>query len=202
MKALLYKDFLVLKKNLRMVLLLDLLFVLVGFFGNVNSFFLIFPMVMLAALVPSLIAYDERTHFDRFCDMMPVSRRLQVSEKYLLGLVYMAVIFCLCLPGVLRHYPSGSTERSLMMISMLAAGVVPTALMLPLIFKFGMEKGRIFYFLFYFSGILLANIAADAAGGAALAVGAKEILLALLAMLALYALSWLLSIRLYEKREL
>ena len=202
MKALLYKDWLVTKKYLRMLLFMDLCFLAVGVFGMGNiEFFSVFPMVMWTALVSSLISYDERFHFDRTCDQMPVSRKLQVSEKYLLGLIYLAIVFALCWIGVARHTPAGSA-RSLMTAAMLAAGLLPAALMLPLIFKLGMEKGRIFYFIIYFGGLFLSMVGTDAASDAALSFGTRETLLTILLLLALYALSWLLSIRFYAGREL
>ena len=202
MKALLLKDWLVTKKYLRMLLFMDLCFLVVGVFGMGSiSFFAVFPMVMWTALVSSLISYDERFRFDKTCDQMPVSRKLQVSEKYLLGLLYAAAVFVICCIGVVRHYPAGSA-RSLMLAAVLGAGFVPASLMLPLIFKLGMEKGRVFYFVFYFGGILLSTVGADAASGAVLAFGPRELALCALLLAALYALSWRLSIRFYEKREL
>ena len=203
MKALLLKDWLVTKKYLRMILLMDLCFLAVGVFGMGNvSFFIMFPMVMGAALVSSLISYDERFRFDRTCDLLPMSRRLQVSEKYVIGLLYAAVVFLICCVGVARHYPAGSSARSMMLAAVLGAGFVPASLMLPLIFRLGMEKGRIFYFVFYFGGLFLSSLGADAASGAVLAFGPRELALCCLFLLALYALSWRLSVRFYEKREL
>ena len=203
MKALLLKDWLVAKKYLRMILLMDLCFLAVGVFGMGNvSFFIMFPMVMWAALVSGLISYVERFRFDRTCDQMPVSRKLQVSEKYVIGLLYAAAVFLICCVGVLRHSPAGSSERCLMLAAILGAGFVPASLMLPLIFRLGMEKGRIFYFVFYFGGLFLSALGADAASGAAFSFGPRELALCALLLLALYALSWRLSVRFYEEREL
>ena len=203
MKALLYKDWLMAKKYLRMFLLMDLIFIFIGVVGrDAVPFFAVFPLVMWSALVSSLISYDERFHFDQTCETLPVSRKLQVSEKYLIGLLYAAAVFALCLIGTLRRTPAGSAERHLMIAAMLASGFVPASLMLPAIFKLGMEKGRIFYFVFYFGGLFLSSIGADAASDAAFSFGPRQLLLTLLALLALYALSWRLSIRFYEKREL
>lgn len=65
MKALLYKDFLVAKKYLRMLFLMDLIFVAVSIFGSSEAPFLtIFPLVMCAPTVTSLLSYDERFHFN------------------------------------------------------------------------------------------------------------------------------------------
>ena len=147
MKALLYKDFLVTKKYLRMLLMMDLIFVAVSIFGSSEAPFLtIFPLVMCAPTVTSLLSYDERFHFDRCCDSMPVSRKTQVDEKYLLALGYVAVIFLLCALGVFRRFPAGG-ERTLLLTAMLAGGLLPVSLLLPVMFRLGTEKGRIFYYV-------------------------------------------------------
>ena len=134
MKALLYKDFLVTKKYLRMLLMMDLIFVAVSIFGSSEAPFLtIFPLVMCAPTVTSLLSYDERFHFDRSCDMLPVSRKMQVDEKYLLALGYVAVIFLLCSLGVFRRLPAGP-DRTLLLTAMLAGGLLPVSLLLPVMF--------------------------------------------------------------------
>ena len=201
MKALLYKDFLVAKKYQRMFLLMDLFFVVIGIVGDV-PFFLILPLAMSSALVSSLVSYDERAHFDRTCDILPVSRKEQVLEKYLLGFVYAAVLFLLGCVGVVRHFAPGTPERTMMLLTMLGAGLLPTALILPAVFRLGMEKARVFYYIFYFGGVGLSALAGGAADEGVSALPAGLFPPAALVLLLLYALSCLLSIRFYERREL
>lgn len=202
MKALLYKDFLVAKKYQRMFLVMDLFFLGMGIVGDV-PFFLILPLAMSSALVSSLVSYDERARFDRTCDMLPVSRKTQVLEKYLLALLYVVPLFLLGCVGLVRHSAPGSQERALMMLGMLSAGLLPTALILPPVFRVGMEKARVFYYVFYFGGIALSGLAGSAAEeGGAVFSPAGLVPLAALVLLLLYALSCLLSIRFYEQREL
>ncbi|MBQ9685107.1 MAG: ABC-2 transporter permease [Oscillospiraceae bacterium] len=202
MKALLYKDWLVMTKYARTILLLDLVFVAVGFFSPDTPFFTVFPLAMSAALITALISYDERFHFDRTCDAMPVSRRTQVSEKYLIGLCYTALLFVLCLLGALRHHRAGTPELYATVITMLCAGLLPMSLLLPVIFKLGSERGRLFYYVFYFGGLALAMVGADAAAEIRLNLGFPIVLLAAAVLLGIYALSWRLAVRFYAAREL
>ena len=207
MKALLYKDFLVAKKYLKMLFLMDLIFVAVSIFGSSETPFLtIFPLVMCAPTVTSLLSYDERFRFDRSCDMLPVSRKTQVDEKYLLALGYVAVIFLLCSLGVFRRFPAGA-DRALQLTAMAAAGLLPASLLLPIIFKVGAEKGRIFYYVIYIGSLILTYGAAgvgtsDGGMQTVPAVGPGAFFAALLVLLALFALSWFLSVRFYRNREL
>ena len=206
MKALLYKDFLVAKKYLKMLFLMDLIFVAVSIFGSSETPFLtIFPLVMCAPTVTSLISYDERFRFDRSCDSMPVSRKTQVDEKYLLALGYVAVIFLLCTVGVLKK-PAGA-EQTLLLVAMAAAGLLPASLLLPVIFKVGSEKGRIFYYVIYIGSLILtygaAGVSTSNSGRSTVsALGPGAFFAALLVLLALFALSWFLSVRFYRNREL
>lgn len=202
MKALLYKDFLVTKKYLRMLLMMDLIFVAVSIFGSSETPFLtIFPLVMCAPTVTSLISYDERFHFDRSCDSMPVSRKTQVDEKYLLALGYVAVIFLLCTVGVLKK-PAGA-ERTLLLVAMAAAGLLPASLLLPVMFRLGTEKGRIFYYVIYIASLALTYGASGVdVTGVQAQPGPGLFWGTLAALLALFALSRFLSVRFYQKREL
>ena len=203
MKALLYKDFLAAKKYLRMLFVMDLIFVAVSIFGSSKAPFLtIFPLVMCAPTVTSLLSYDERFRFDRGCEYMPVSRKTQVDEKYLLALGYVAVIFLLCALGVFRRLPAGA-ERTLLLTAMLAGGLLPASLLLPVMFRLGTEKGRVFYYVVYIASLALTY----GASGVGVSGGQTQpdpglFWGALAVLLALFALSWFLSVRFYQKREL
>lgn len=203
MKALLYKDFLAAKKYLRMLFVMDLIFVAVSIFGSSEAPFLtIFPLVMCAPTVTSLISYDERFHFDRSCEYMPVSRKTQVDEKYLLALGYVAVIFLLCALGVVRRFPAGS-DRTLLLTAMLAGGLLPASLLLPVMFRLGTEKGRVFYYVIYIASLALTYGASGVGvSGGQTQPGPGLFWGALAVLLALFALSWFLSVRFYQKREL
>lgn len=203
MKALLYKDFLVAKKYLRMLFLMDVIFVAVSIFGsNEAPFLTVFPLVMCAPTVTSLLSYDERFHFDRSCDSMPVSRKAQVDEKYLLALGYVAVIFLLCALGVFRRLPAGG-ERTLLLTAMLAGGLLPASLLLPVMFRLGTEKGRVFYYVVYIVSLALTYGASGVGVTGAQGLPGPGLFWGVLAvLLALFALSWFLAVRFYQKREL
>ena len=82
MRALLMKDCFVLWKQLRLYVVLMLIFTVVnGAFGNVF-------IVIWAAMLPyTAMAYDERSKWDQMAAMMPYSIRDIVLSKYLLGWV-------------------------------------------------------------------------------------------------------------------
>ncbi len=90
------------------------------------------------------------------------------------------------------------------MMGLLAAvGLISPCLMMPVIFRFGTEKGRLFYYFLVGSLAALFVIVAKLAPEISLTgVLPTWILGAILAgAVVLFILSWGLSIRFYEKRE-
>ena len=86
---------------------------------------------------------------------------------------------------------------------LLPVGLVGPAVLLPVIFRLGVEKGRIFYY------VLVGLVAASAvifSSGQLPEIPAVQVQLPGLALvlgsLVLFALSWGLSIVLYQRREL
>ena len=86
---------------------------------------------------------------------------------------------------------------------LLPVGLVGPAVLLPVIFRLGVEKGRIFYY------VLVGLVAASAvifSSGQSPEIPTAQVQLPGLALvlgsLVLFALSWGLSILLYQRREL
>ena len=74
MKGLLLKDLMMMLKYGRLTLLACLIFSLVGWFGEPNLFMMLYPVIIGSVMAQSLISYDERSGWDRYCDALPVSR--------------------------------------------------------------------------------------------------------------------------------
>ena len=98
----------------------------------------------------------------------------------------------------------GSLYQLLSLLSALQfLAIAPPALCLPLIFKWGVEKGRILFLVMI--GIVFGGSAALALGvedGGSFSLPGNLSVWLLLGAIVLYALSWRLSIRLYRSREL
>lgn len=95
MLGLLFKDFHIIKKNLR-ILALILVFYLV--LGNLSDNYYIaygFLMIFSATLPLSVISYDEKNHCDKLFLCMPITRKLFVSSYYVLAMILLAVSFIL-----------------------------------------------------------------------------------------------------------
>ena len=195
MKALLLKDYCVLWKHLRFFLLFILIFsALPGGFNGVFA-------VTYAALLPySCIAYDERSKWDQLAAMMPYTARDLVLSRYVLGWIAAAGACALSL--VLQGIFSSILDTGFYPVTLVLAFfacLATLAITLPLIFRFGVERGRLIMFLIIFlvcgSAGALGAVADTASGHPPAAVW-----LLLPVSLVLTALSIPLSVRWYAKR--
>ena len=147
MKGLLIKDFRVLakqKKFLIVVLLLSVFLALgsdsVGFAGN-------YVMLILSTLTLTTISYDEMNGGMLFLLSLPANRKTYVKAKYTFA--FLDILAASVLALVLGYaetvvkkvsFSFGDTASSIMGM-MLVVGLM-LAVAIPLDFKFGAEKGR------------------------------------------------------------
>ena len=142
MKGLLLKDWYVLWGGAKRLLFLIALYIVIGEFsagiGSVG--------VLLCAMLPtSCMAYDERAKWDRYALSMPVSVKDLVVSKYLLGYLALLVGAALKLLVMLLPFGKGGDFASLALL--LAATLLYIAVQFPILFKFGIESGRIWMML-------------------------------------------------------
>ena len=148
MKGLLRKDLYMAAAFCRTYLLILVVFLAVGAVNNENSFFLIYPMIIGVMLPVSLIGYDERFKWHVACDALPVSRAQAVSSKYILTLLIVGLVFLLTmLVQAVVMIRQGTPEKLRELPGLLLPiGLAGPALLLPVIFRLGVEKGRLFYY--------------------------------------------------------
>ena len=201
MKGLIKKEFLMLWRASRAFGLICVVFIAMSAISQDNIIFLFMP-IMISGLLPStLLSYDERCKWQEFSGALPVSRAQLVSAKYLLGLGCMTAILVLTLIVhlIVRRFPPQT------LLSMLGAiyglSLFISAVSLPMMFKFGVEKGR----LWYYATLVLVGGASGASAGVATDFFNEGlpsyVWLIFVFGVVIYALSWLLAIRFYQKRE-
>ena len=185
MKGLLYKDWLMLKKYCRVYLLVLIVFLVVSVSAEESIFFSVYLMVLSSVLGVTLVSYDEKSGWERYCDTLPCPRELRVNEKYVFSLILMGAVFAaLTVSQVLHMQITGSSGRevSLTLLNAFICGLFTASISFPAVFRWGVEQGRIIYFVVIFGSWLVSALP----------------VLALLIFLG----SWRLSLRLYRKRVL
>lgn len=199
MKGLLLKDLYLAKKHCRSYVLMVIVFMGAAMMNPNGLFFIFYPCILAGMLPVTLLSYDERSGWDVYSGTLPCSRAQLVSAKYIFGLTVQAAVLavvslCLALRGSL------SGEIFVMLIAISSAG---GSISLPVMFRYGVEKGRIAYYIMV-GAVCAGSVIATGLFTeleAEMAFGRSTELAIVLVSFALLALSWYLSIRFYERRE-
>ena len=211
MKGLLLKDYYLLTKYNKYYIILILGFIAFSLGANQQMYLAFFPCIYAGLIPVTLQAYDERERWTTYSGGLPVTKKQLVSAKYIDGLAASGVTILLIALAHGIKLACGGTDAATYLFTLagsIFSGLIPVSLMLPFIFRFGAEKGRIVSLMIIglvvgcvtVSMTVLDNVtvgdAMPAIGGAGL------ILVTLLICAVVYAASWALSTVLYNKREI
>ncbi|MBQ8259438.1 MAG: ABC-2 transporter permease [Clostridia bacterium] len=208
MKGLIIKDLYMTVKYCKVNILIALLWILLSL-GEANSLLFAFYSVFLCDVIPSnILAYDEKSRWLQYSETMPYTRTQIVSGKYIVGLIFHAAT--LILIGSTRAatmisggtFDFGSFGSYMMIISTMP--LIASAIVLPFMFKSGTEKGRLIHLVMLIIIIMVGGVTSkvinnDVPEGVELL---HTIPTGCIICIALFALSWFLSIVFYRKREL
>lgn len=212
MKGLLIKDYMMLKKQKLILLLLVFYAILAPF---MSTFAWYGMAVLMSALFPiSLMAWDEKAKSDRYFLAMPYTRNDIVRAKYVFGVfvILATAVFCFVAAAAASIFKPGLdfSAAAFTIAAVTVLAVILQALCYPFVFKVGVEKGRITSFLTI--GLVVAACAfllASSDGGSngllnkiMNAGSSLNSLLLVLAAAILWYLSMTLSMVFYNKREL
>lgn len=144
MIGLLKKDLYVADRTSRLLLVLALLFSLVP---AMRSFGCTYAM-MLALMIPiNSIAYDEKSKWDRYAAMLPYRVGQIVGSKYLLSYLFTLlggsiIVLSAVIQGI--AVKPADLGEPIQMVAMLGVSMLfVTALGVPILYRFGSEKGRL-----------------------------------------------------------
>lgn len=209
MRGLLLKDYYMLMSYFKTYLLIVGVMVIVVMFSSSSTpIFIIYPIIMANMLPISLFNYDEMSHFDKYYQTMPISKAQYVSGKYLVSLIFqLLTIFVFAVAFGISFVMDSKFEMnkllSLISFMMFLVGVLPSIL-LPFVFKFGSEKGRMFYLLItaIVAGIAAYFVNQDSMISLNFGGDLPGLALMLVMMVAIYFVSWLISVKVYSKKEI
>lgn len=205
MKGLLRKDLYMLWNYGRTLLAISVIFLIVGALPNeTNFFFVIYPVLFGGILPVTLLSYEERWGWDKVCDTLPLSRRTVVCARYVTTLVCFLALYALTLATqAAACIPRGRAKDVLDLAALLPSiGLLAPAVMLPLSLRFGVEKARIAYYVVIGVVVVLGIMVMQGSSTLGAEIGSLGLAASLLLSAVIFGASWLLSIRLYEKREL
>lgn len=206
MKGLLIKDLLALKRQGR-VLLVMLVFYVVYAAAFHNISMLSGMIVMMCAMMPiTVMAYDEKCKWDKYALAMPIPRKTVVLSKYLFGILLDAAGVAAVIPVsiAISLFTKDLIVKDILLTTAVVGGLalVFLALILPVLFKFGVEKGRMLMMLAIFVPVALVMLVSKLGIQAPSAQTVKLLLVAAPAAVAvLLFASFKVSAAIYSKKE-
>ena len=138
-KGLLLKDIFELWAQSRTLLLLTAVYLLIPVFTDGVKILGSVAVLLLAMLPVSALGYDERCKWERYALAMPLSRRELFLGKLLLGVL--AVLLGTALQAAAALLAGRGDILAALPLTA-ASGIVYLLLVLPLMFRLGVEKGR------------------------------------------------------------
>lgn len=208
MKGLLIKDWYMALKSGRFLLIFALGFMVLGAVTGENAISPFYPMIACCTLPVSLYSLDEKSRWNGYCAGLPISKKKVVTVKYIevaiLSVSLIAISFITQGARMLIIGGDSLGELARSSALWLLAGVFSPCLMLPIVLRFGSEKGRIAYYVIIFAmvGALMAfsDTLFDTSSLGTI-INAPGAIAMLLAAAALLILSWAISVKLYEGKE-
>ena len=202
MRGLLIKEFYMVIKKCKIYFIASLFIIIFTYLDVTNSFLMFFPIILCSIIPVNLVSYDEQSHWDKYCEIMPYTKAQIVSVKYITGLIIqivvgLAVIFASSVYNNMTHWYS-DIDIGYLMVEVIVITAF-SSLCMPFIFKFGSEKGRVSCYIL--AGVMLIfsyyiskyNSRFEIPFGSLVFLGFLGIIL--------YMLSWILSIKFYSSRN-
>ena len=139
MKGILFKDFLSAKRILTIYLLMIICF---SFGGAKGVFFALCYSIMVPV---NLLGFDERSRFDRYASVLPLTGLQCVADKYIV--TYLCMAMMMALSSLIAFLRTGAASAMEDMLLYAATVLATHALCMPLLIRMGVTKGQWVYLL-------------------------------------------------------
>lgn len=208
MLGLIKKDLLMVKSNLKVIVIILIVFGIMALQEQSDLSFI--PALTSVMVFMSTFSYDEYNKFDAFAISIPNGRNNVVKAKYISSLILVITSVAITMIASIGiGYSKNSLDWEYILstsVGCLFACIVVETVIFPLIFKFGVEKGRIGLFIgaFAFSSIIaiIAKTKPFMIPEYILAfLESNIILIIILVSIFLLAISYLISNKVYSKKE-
>ncbi|SOC35643.1 ABC-2 transporter permease [Ureibacillus acetophenoni] len=154
MRALLMKDFLMLSKQIKMMVAIFAVLIIISFITNMTMVLVIFSLIFASLQLTTAFTFDEMSKWDKYANTLPVDRKTIVQSKYVLGLILIASGIVIFTPVVFlsdemtRQLPFIDIFQTIVIVLSIALFYI--SLTIPLFIKFGTQKARFIIFAIVF----------------------------------------------------
>ena len=209
MLGLVYKDLMVMRRTLLLYGAMGIVYGIIAIYGD--QYGMVFALMMIvSAMVPvSAISYDERSKWDKIVNTMPLSRKEIVLSKYLLAILLTAISSVIIFAFYMLVPEMPLEEKAVITAVMAMMAMIYQAALMPVMFKFGSEKGRTMMLAILFVPAVLIFAIGEMniidVNAAISFLERNEAMIPYLMVgfvLAIYSLSMALSVKIYEKKDL
>lgn len=153
MLGLIKKDFLLIKANLKSMVIIFIVYLILAFQGTFDVTFIV-PLIGIMLFI-STFSYDDFNNWNSYAVTLPNGRKNVVRAKYIASIILTAVLGIVALAiGVGIGYAKTNNINIEEIISSLMgtilSSVIIISLLYPIVFKFGATNGRIILFAVVF----------------------------------------------------
>ncbi len=209
MIGLILKDWLNCRKSITTMFGVCLVLLIFAFMGQDVTFVSVFVVMVVTVNSVNAFSYDDSTNWNTYVLTMPISRKQVVASRYLasLGMMALGVALAYAMIGASSLFFPPSMEYSwLLPLGTAAWALLFLAVMLPFLYQFGAEKSRILSMGLMVAPLLVAIIWGKVGGSwdySFLANGMLQTLgiLVSIGTLLLYGISYLISCRIYTRKD-
>lgn len=153
MLGLIKKDFLLIKANLKSMIIIFVIYVMLAFQGAFDVTFIV-PLIGIMLFI-STFSYDDFNNWNSYAVTLPDGRKNVVKAKYIASIILTIILAIVSLAiGIGISYTQKNSINldeiiSSQMGTMLSS-VIIISLLYPIVFKFGATNGRIILFAVVF----------------------------------------------------
>jgi len=206
MIGLILKDLFGLKKQGKILLFIVVFYIIYSISLKSISMLGGMGLIMCALMPITSMSYDEFCKWDRYALSMPVTRKTIVLSKYILGIIFELLGIIVIAPiSILIVKITGEMkvdEAMLMLIAISGVGITFLSFVFPIMFKFGVEKGRMLMMIVIFAPTLLVFLLPKFNIKIPSEQTLKHLIYVLpFVVIAILLVSIQLSIKMYEKKE-
>ncbi len=153
MLGLIKKDFLLIKANLKSMVIIFIVYLILAFQGTFDVTFII-PLIGIMLFI-STFSYDDFNNWNSYAVTLPDGRKNVIRAKYIASIILTIILAAVALAiGIGISYTKTNSINLNEIISSLMgtmlSNVIIISLLYPIVFKFGATNGRIILFAVVF----------------------------------------------------
>ena len=208
MLGLIKKDILMIKNNLKFLLISLIIYVMFAIANEVDISFII-PF-MIAMFFISTFSYDDYNNWHAYAITLPNGRNNVVKSKYIATILLTTIA---TLVSIILSIVMSSIRNTLDIEEILSSCMGSTiaiifiiSLIYPLLFKFGSEKGRIALFIVSFVLVGIVSLSSkittfDISKNLMIFVENNLPLIFIISIVLMLSISYIISVKIYSKKE-